>query len=135
MQHRDIESKEQRILREESRGKFMRKLEKVVTTEGFEYYVDRSSGSDGGDDCLFLSDLDYEENEDEETELPPELFECTQETSFRDAPLMAPEFSSLVGGGEVDMREIESTHRIFAESPAAVSLRAILNEEIGNVIE
>ena len=37
----DIESKEQRRLPEENREKFLSKLEKVVTPEGFEYYVDR----------------------------------------------------------------------------------------------
>ena len=48
----DIESKEQRRLQEE----FLSKLEKVVTLDGFEYYVDRSSKNDGGDNCLFTSD-------------------------------------------------------------------------------
>ena len=92
----------------------MSKLEKVVTPEGFEYYVDRSSANDGGDDCLFMSDLDYEDGENEETELPPEFFGCTQKKNLKDVSLMAPEFPSLVGDGEIDMREIESIHRLFA---------------------
>ena len=62
-----------------------------------------------------MSDLDYESSEEEETELPPEFFESTQMTTFKDVPLMALEFSSLLGGGEIDMREIESTYRTFAE--------------------
>ena len=48
---------------------------------------------------------------------------------------MAPEFSSLVGGGEVDMREKESNQRTFAESLAEDYLRATWNEKIGGVIE
>ena len=133
--HVDIESKEQRRLQEENREKFLSKLEKVVTPEGFEYYVDRSSANDKGDDCFFMSDLYYEGNEDDETELPPEFFGCTQETIFKDVHLMAPEFSSLVGGGEVDMREIEPNQRTSAECLAEDNLRANLIEKIGGVIE
>ena len=73
----DMESKKQRRLQEESRKKFSSKLEKVVTPEGFEYYVDRCSdyvANNGGDDCLFMSDSDYKGSDDEETELPHEFF-------------------------------------------------------------
>ena len=59
------------------------KLEKVVTPEGFECYVDHSSAYDGGDYCFFVSDSDYEGSEDEETDLPPEVFGCTQRETFR----------------------------------------------------
>ena len=38
------------------------------------------------------------DSEDDETELPPEFFGCTQEKSLKDVLLMAPEFPSLVGG-------------------------------------
>ena len=55
-----------------------------------------------------MSYSDYEESEDEETELPQEFFGCTQETSVKDVPLLAPDFLSPLGGIEVDMREIES---------------------------
>ena len=55
-----------------------------------------------------MSDLDYEGSEDEETELPPQFFGCNQKTSPNVVPLMAPEFPSLVGAGEIDMKEIES---------------------------
>ena len=48
---------------------------------------------------------------------------------------MAPEISSLVGGGRIDMREMDSIHRIFADCPAEDSLRASLDEEIGPVTE
>ena len=48
----DIESKKQGRLQENSREKFLSNLEKIVTPEGFEYYVNRSSANDGGDDCL-----------------------------------------------------------------------------------
>ena len=133
--HVDIESKEQRRLQEENSEKFLSKLEKVVTPEGFEYNVDRSSANDQGDDCFFMSDLYYEGSEDEETELPPEFFGCTQETILEDVHLMAPEFLSLVGGSEVDVKEIESIHRIFAECLAEDNLRANLIEKIGGVIE
>ena len=80
-------------------------MEKGVTPEGFEHYVDRSSANDGDNDCLFMSDLDYEGSEDEETELTPEFFGCTQKKNLKDVPLMAPEFPSLVGSGEIDMRD------------------------------
>ena len=133
--HVDIESKEQRRLQEENREKFLSKLEKVVTPEGFEYYVDRSSANDKGDDCFFMSDLYFEGSEDDETELPPEFFGFTQETILKDVHLMVPEFLSLVGGGEVDMREIESNQRTFAECLAEDNLRANLIEKIGGVIE
>ena len=46
---------------------------------------------------------------------------------------MVPEFLSLVRGGEVDMREIESIHRVFAENLADVNLRDKLNQEIDTV--
>ena len=133
--HVDIESKEQRRLQEENREKFLSKLEKVVTPEGFEYYVDRSSANDKGDDCFFMSDLYFEGSEDDETELPPEFFGFTQETILKDVHLMVPEFLSLVGGGEVDMREMESNQRTFAECLAEDNLRANLIEKIGGVIE
>ena len=73
----DIENKEQRRLQEKSREKFLSKLKKVVTPEGFEYYVDCSSANERGDDCFFMSDSDYEGSEDEETEPPVEFFGCT----------------------------------------------------------
>ena len=59
---------------------------------------------------------------------------CTQENSACLDPL-APEFLSLVGGAEVDMTDIESSHRIFAENLAEDNLRADLIEEIGTVSE
>ena len=133
--HVDIESKNQKRLQEENREKFLSKLEKVVTPEGFEYYVDRSSANDKGDDCFFMSDLYYEGSEDEETELPPEFFGCTQEKNSDCLDLVSPEFLSLVGGCEVDMREIESNQRTFAECLAEDNLRANLIEKIGGVIE
>ena len=40
-----------------------------------------------------------------------------------------------MGGGEIDLREIESIHRIFVECLAEDNLRAISNEKIGIVIE
>ena len=55
-----------------------------------------------------MSDMDYEGSEDEETELPPQFFGCNQKTSPNVVPLMAPEFSSLVGAGEIYMEEMES---------------------------
>ena len=55
--------------------------------------------------------------------------------SLKDVPLMAPEFPSLVGGGDVCLREIESIHRIYAECLAEDNLRANLVEEICTVIE
>ena len=134
----DIESKEQRRLQEESRKKFLSKLEKVVTPEGFEYYVDRSSGNDGGDNYLPISDLGYENSDDEEVEFRSEQNElavCTQEKNSDCLDLLSPEFSSLVGGGEIDMREIESTQRAFEECLAEDKLRANLIEEISTVIE
>ena len=67
--------------------------------------------------------LDYEGSGDEETELPPEIFGCAQETRLKDVPLMAPEFPSLVEGGDVDMREIESIHRTSAGCLAEDNLR------------
>ena len=42
----DIESKEQRRQQEESRGKFLSKLEKVVTAKRFAYYAGCSSTKD-----------------------------------------------------------------------------------------
>ena len=48
--HVDIGSKEPRRLQEENRGKFLSNLEKVITPEGFVYYVDNSSANNGGDD-------------------------------------------------------------------------------------
>ena len=134
----DIESKEQRRLQEESRKKFLSKLEKVVTPEEFEYYVDRSSGNDGGDNYLPISDLGYESSDDEEVEFPSgqnELAGCTQEKNSDCLDLLSPEFSSLLGGGEIDMREIESTQRAFEECLAEDKLRANLIEEISTVIE
>ena len=62
---------------------------------GFEYYVDRSSANDGGDDFLFMSD------EDGEVEFPSgqnELVGYTQETNSGCLDLLSPELSSLVGG-------------------------------------
>ena len=109
-------------------------MEKVVTPEGFEYCVDRSSANDERDDCLFMNNLDCEGSEDEETELPPEVFGCTQETNFKDVPLMSPVFPSLVGGGDIDMREIESIHRSFAQCLIEDNLRANLIEEKSTVI-
>ena len=113
----------------------MSKLEKVATPEGFVYYVDKSLAKDKEDDHLPMSGSDYKASEDEETELPPEFFGCTQETSLNDLPLMAPEFSSPVGGGEINMREIESFQRTFAECLAEDNFRVKLNEEIGTVVE
>ena len=72
--------------------------------------------------------MDYEGSEDEETELPPAIFGCAQETSLKDVLLMAPELSSLVGSGEIDMREIESIQKNFLECIAQEKLRASLNE-------
>ena len=151
-----IESREPSRLQEESRENFLSKLEKVVTPEGFVYYVDNSSAKNGGDDCLpisdsdhegnddgsddcqFMSDLVYDGSDDEEVEFHSgqyELVGCTQETSPKDVPVMTPEIPSLVGSGEVYMREIESIHRTFAESLAENNLRAKLIEEISTVIE
>ena len=42
---------------------------------------------------------------------------------------MATEFSSLVGGVEIDTRDMEPIQRIFAESLAEDILRANLNEK------
>ena len=50
-------------------------------------------------------------------------------------PLMAPEFSSLVRRGYIDMREIEVLQRIFAECLAKDNLTANLNKEIDTVID
>ena len=44
-----------------------------------------------------MSDSNYEPSEDEETEIPPDFFECTKKKSSKDEPLLAPEFSFLVG--------------------------------------
>ena len=64
------------------------------------------------------------------------FIKCAQETSLKDVNLMAPEVPSLVEGGDIDMREIESIHRTFAECLAEDNLSALnLIEEIGNVIE
>ena len=134
----DIESKEPRRLQEENRGKFLSKLEKVVTPEGFVYYVDNSSANNGGDDCFPNSDSDNGGSEDEEVEFRSEQNElavCTQEKNSNCVDLLSPEFLSLVGGGEVDMRGIESNQRTFAERLAEDYLRATWNEEIDTVIE
>ena len=48
---------------------------------------------------------------------------------------MALEFSSIVGGSEIDIREIESSQCNFAECLAEDNLRANLIEEIGTVTE
>ena len=48
---------------------------------------------------------------------------------------MAPEFSSLVGGSEIDITEMEFINSIFAESIVEDNLRACLIEEIYTVIE
>ena len=135
--HVDIESKEKRRVQEENRGKFLSKLEKVVTPEGFVYYVDNSSVNNGGDDCFPNSDSDNGGSEDEEVEFRSEqneLVVCTQEKNSDCLDLLSPEFLSL-GGGEVDMREIESNQRIFAECLAEDNLRANLIEKVGGVIE
>ena len=134
----DIESKEPRRLQEENRGKFLSKLEKVVTPEGFVYYVDNSSANNGGDDCFPNSDSDNGGSKDEEVEFRSEQNElavCTQEKNSDCLDLLSPEFLSLVGGGEVDMREMESNQRTFAESLAEDYLRATWNEGIDTVIE
>ena len=134
----DIESKEPRRLQEENRGKFLSKLEKVFTPDGFIYYVDNSSANNGGDACFPNSDSDDGGSEDEEIEFRSEQNElaiCTQEKNSDCLDLLSPEFLSLVGGGEVDMREIESNQRTFAESLAEDHLRATWNEEIVTVIE
>ena len=134
----DIESKELRRLQEENRGKFLSKLEKVVTPEGFVYYVDNSSANNGGVVCFPNSDSDNGGSEDEEVEFRSEQNElavCTQEKNSDCLDLLSSEFLSLVGGGEVDMREIESNQRTSAESLAEDYLRATWNEEIDTVIE
>ena len=71
--------------------------------------------------------------EDEETGLPPVFFGCTQEKNSNCLDFLAPEFLSLVGDGEIGMRDIESIHRIFAEFVAEDNLRA--NQKDGTVIE
>ena len=134
----DIESKEPRRLHEENRGKFLSKLEKVVTPEGFVYYVDNSSANNGGDDWFPNSDSDNGGSEDEEVEFRSEQNElavCTQEKNSDCLDLLSPEVLSLVGGDEVDMREIESNQRTSAESLAEDYLRATWNEEVDTVIE
>ena len=93
----DIESKEPRRLQEENRGKFLSKLEKVVTPEGFVYYVDNSSANNGGDDCFPNSDSDNGGSEDEEVEFRSEQNElavCTQEKNSDCLDLLSPEFLS-----------------------------------------
>ena len=55
--------------------------------------------------------------------------------NLQDVPLMAPEFSSLIGGGEFDMRGIESIQVISAENLAEDNIRANLKGEIDTVIE
>ena len=65
----------------------------------------------------------------------PEFFECKQKTSLQGVPLMEHEFSSLLGNGEIDMKEIEYIHRVFEECLGNINLRVNLNEEIGSVIE
>ena len=74
------------------RKKFLIQMERAVTPEGFEYYVDRSSANDGEYNCRFMSDFEYESSEVEENELPLEFFGSTQETSLKNVPLIAPEF-------------------------------------------
>ena len=109
-------------------------MEKVITPEGFEYYVDRSSANDGGDDNLPISDSNYESSDDEEVEFPSgknELAGCNQEKNSDCLDLS--ELSSLVGGGEIDM--IECIQRIFAECLAEDNLEANLIEEISSVVE
>ena len=113
----------------------MSKLEKVVTPECFVYYVDNSSANDGEDDCLFMSDSGYEGSDDDETELPPEIFRCNQKLILKDVPLMATELSSLASGDEIEIREIEFIHRIFVECRTDDNLRANLFEENTTVIE
>ena len=115
--------------------KFLFKLERAVTPEGLKYYIDRSSANDGDYYCRFMSDFDYEGSEVEENKLPLEFFGCTQETNLKDVPLIAREFWSLVGGGEIYIREIQSFQRIFEQFLAEYNLRARLSEEIGTVIE
>ena len=133
--HVDIVSKEQKRIQEENRGKFLSMTEKIVSPEGFQYYVDRSSVNHGGDDCLFKSDLDYEVSEDEETEQFSVFVGGIQETGLKDAHLMTPEFSSLEKGGEFNLREIESTYRIFAVCLAEDNLGANFAEKNGTVFE
>ena len=82
-----------------------------------------------------MSDSGYEGSDDEETELPPEIFGCNQETTLKYVPLMATELSSLAGGDEINMREIESIHRIFVECRNGDNLRANLVEKNTTVIE
>ena len=79
--------------------------------------------------------MDYEGSEDEETALPRELVGCTQEKNSGFLDLLAPDFSSLTGGAEIDMREIESIHKNFAECMAEGNLRASLIGKNGTVIE
>ena len=124
-----------RRLQEETRERFTSKLEKVVTPEGFECYVDRSSTNDGEDDLFFMSDSDHDGSDDEQTELPLMFFGYTQKKSLKDVTLMAPEFSSQVESGEVDMKEIVSIHRTYAVSIAEDNLRANVIQEIGTVFE
>ena len=136
--HIAIESKKQRRLQEENRGKFLSNLEKVVTPEGFVYYNYNSSAKNGGDDRFPNSDSDNGGSEHEEVEFRSEQNElavCTQEKNSDCLDILSPEFLSLVGGGEVDMREKESNQRTFAECLAEDNLRANLNEEIDTVIE
>ena len=82
-----------------------------------------------------MSDLDHEVREDEEIELHLEFFACTQEKRLKNVPPMASEYSSLVGGVEVDMRVIESIHRISAECLADDNPRVNSSEEICTVID
>ena len=108
----------------QERKKFLLRMERAVTPEGFEYYVDLSSANDGEYNCRFMSNSDYEGSEVEEKELPLEFCGCTQETSLKDIPLTAREFWSLVGGGEIDISEIESFQRIYAQCLTEDNLRA-----------
>ena len=50
--------------------------------------------------------------------LAPGVFGSTQETGLKDAPHMEPliEFSSLVGGDEIDMRDTQSIQRVCRPS-------------------
>ena len=62
-----------------------------------------------------MTDSDREGSEDKEVECPSgqnELVGSTHETNSDCLDLLSPEFSSLVGGSEVCVRAIESTHRI-----------------------
>ena len=85
-----------------------------------------------------MSDLGYKDSDDEEVQFPSgqnELVGCTQEKNSDCLDFLSPEFPSLVRGGDIDMREVESIHRFLAECLAQNNLRANLNGEIATVIE